>query len=62
MNATLVCLAVGLVLGLAGAFGGFSAFAIVAILGALGFGVGRYLDGHLDLADLFSTERERAPR
>lgn len=59
MNATRIGLVVGLVLGLAGAFGGFDAFIIVLVLGAVGLGVGSYLDGHLDLSSLTGAERDR---
>ena len=51
-------LAVGLVLGVAGAFGGVPAFLIVLVLGAVGLLVGRLLDGQLDLDGL--TGRGRA--
>ncbi len=53
-------LVVGLVLGLAAAFGGLGAFLIVLVLGAIGFGVGRWLDGQLDLSALSgSSGRDR---
>ncbi|MGW1738798.1 hypothetical protein ACWCPQ_08295 [Nocardia sp. NPDC001965] len=49
MNATSICLAVGLALGFAAAFGGFGAFAIVLVFAAAGLLVGRWLDGEVDL-------------
>jgi hypothetical protein len=49
-NATVLGLITGLALGFAGAFGGLVAFLIVLVLGAIGLGVGRYLDGQLDLS------------
>ncbi|GAB3561863.1 hypothetical protein GCM10027445_01370 [Amycolatopsis endophytica] len=57
MSTTHIGLLTGLVLGLAAAFGGFGAFLAVLVLGALGLGVGRYLDGKLDLSQL--TRRDR---
>ncbi len=62
MNAALIGLAVGLVLGVAGAFGGFPAFVIVAVLGALGFGIGYLLENRVDLPRVFDTDRDRVPR
>ncbi|MHA6803671.1 hypothetical protein [Salinifilum ghardaiensis] len=59
MNYTALGLLTGLALGFAGAFGGFGAFLIVALLGAVGLAVGRWLDGHHDLARLAETARER---
>lgn len=52
MSATTLGLLTGLVLGVTVAFGGFGAFVIVLLLGAVGLGVGRYLDGQLDLSSL----------
>jgi hypothetical protein len=57
VKATQLGLLTGLVLGLAVAFGGFGAFAAVAVLGAIGFLVGRYLDGKLDLSQLTGRDR-----
>lgn len=57
MKASVIGLFVGLALGFAGAFGGFTAFVIVLVLGAVGFGVGRWLDGQLDLSALFNSDR-----
>ncbi len=57
MKASVIGLFVGLALGFAGAFGGFTAFVIVLVLGAIGFGVGRWLDGQLDLSALFTSDR-----
>lgn len=58
---TVLGLITGLVLGLSAAFGGIGAFLIVLILGALGLGVGRWLDGRLDLSALTgSAERGRS--
>ena len=45
----------GLGLGFAGAFGGFDAFAICLLLAALGFVVGRVLEGQLDLGSLVGS-------
>ncbi|GAB3158364.1 hypothetical protein [Amycolatopsis sp. NPDC004378] len=57
MNATRTGLLTGLVLGLALAFGGFGAFLAVLVLGAIGFLIGRHLDGKIDLAQLFGRDR-----
>ncbi|ASU81360.1 hypothetical protein CDG81_22495 [Actinopolyspora erythraea] len=62
MNATIIGLAVGLVLGLVAAFGGFLAFIIVALFGAAGFLVGRFLDGQLDLSRLSGVAQDGGPR
>ncbi|MFI6298098.1 hypothetical protein ACIBEJ_41355 [Nonomuraea sp. NPDC050790] len=42
---SIIGMAVGIVLGLAGAFGGIGAFLLVLLLGALGFLVGRLAEG-----------------
>ncbi|MGI5207611.1 hypothetical protein ACQEU6_39285 [Spirillospora sp. CA-108201] len=58
-----VGLAVGLALGFAAAFGGAGAFFLVLFLGALGFVVGRVIEGSIDLGQIFSTGRTgRRPR
>jgi hypothetical protein len=62
MNATLLGLVTGLALGLAVAFGGFAAFVVVLLFGAVGLGVGRYLDGRLDLSAFTGAGRDRTPR
>ena len=62
MSNTVVGLLVGLILGLAAAFGGLGAFLIVLVIGAIGFGVGRYLDGQLDLDGLTGRDRRSEPR
>jgi len=62
VNATVLGLLSGLALGFAGAFGGFGAFLIVLILGAAGLGVGRWLDGQLDLSALIGRDRDRTGR
>ena len=59
MNTTVVGLFCGVALGFAGAFGGFTAFVIVLVLGAIGLGVGRWLDGKLDLSALAAVGRDR---
>ncbi|WP_327145527.1 hypothetical protein [Nocardia sp. NBC_01327] len=62
MNATPICLAVGLALGFAAAFGGFGAFAIVLVFAALGLVAGRWLDGEIDLSGLLRSARDRGRR
>jgi nitrate/nitrite transporter NarK len=54
MNATVIGLLTGLILGLAGAIGGFSGFLLALVLGAVGLLVGRVLDGELDLGQILS--------
>ncbi|MEV0615570.1 hypothetical protein AB0I81_19810 [Nonomuraea sp. NPDC050404] len=54
----LIGMAVGIVLGLAGAFGGLSAFLLVLVLGAVGFLVGRFAEtGEVNLSN-FSVRRK----
>ena len=53
MSMAVVGLLAGMALGFAGYFGGFGAFLLVAALGAVGFVVGRFLDGDLEPGDLF---------
>ncbi|MFD7923182.1 hypothetical protein ACFV3R_28670 [Streptomyces sp. NPDC059740] len=55
MNMAVIGLLAGMALGFAGFFGGFGAFVLVAALGAVGFVAGRYLDGDLDVGDLFHS-------
>ncbi len=59
MSATQLGLLVGLALGVVAAFGGFGAFMIVAGLGAIGWVVGRVLDGRLDLTAVFGRPGRR---
>jgi uncharacterized membrane protein YjjP (DUF1212 family) len=49
----------GMALAFAGYFGGFGAFLLVAALGAVGFIVGRFLDGDLELGDFFRPRERR---
>ncbi|HEY9475156.1 MAG TPA: hypothetical protein VIS06_15085 [Mycobacteriales bacterium] len=65
MNPSLIGLLVGLALGFAGAFGGWGAFLIVALLAAVGYLVGRVVQGDLDLTPYLSgraSERARSRR
>ncbi|MGP3988140.1 hypothetical protein [Streptomyces sp. 3N207] len=62
MSMAFVGLIAGLALGFAGYFGGFGAFVLVAALGAVGFLVGRFVDGDLDAGEFFrgrGSERRR---
>ncbi|MEV6675020.1 hypothetical protein [Streptomyces sp. NPDC051162] len=61
MSMAVVGMIAGMALAFAGYFGGFGAFLLVAALGAIGFVVGRFLDGDLDPGDLFRS-RERDDR
>ncbi len=49
----------GMALAFAGYFGGFGAFLLVAALGAVGFVVGRFLDGDMEPGDFFRTRERR---
>lgn len=49
----------GMALAFAGYFGGFGAFLLVAALGAVGFVVGRFLEGDMDFGDFFRPRDER---
>lgn len=53
MSMAVVGMVAGMALGFAGYFGGFAAFLLVAALGAVGFVVGRFLDGDLEPGDFF---------
>ncbi|MET9735243.1 hypothetical protein ABZZ79_32830 [Streptomyces sp. NPDC006458] len=59
MSMALVGMIVGMTLGFAGYFGGFGAFLLVAALGAVGFGLGRFLEGDFELGDFFRPRDER---
>ncbi|CAL9573212.1 hypothetical protein [Streptomyces sp. enrichment culture] len=59
MNMAVVGMIAGMALGFAGYFGGFGAFLLVAALGAVGFVVGRFLQGDLEPGDLFRPRDER---
>ncbi|AWI28679.1 hypothetical protein AB0K47_22725 [Streptomyces tirandamycinicus] len=61
MSMAVAGLLAGMALGFAGYFGGFAAFLLVAALGAVGFVVGRILDGDLEPGDFFRG-RERGDR
>ncbi|MFD5588686.1 hypothetical protein ACFWII_33385 [Streptomyces sp. NPDC127063] len=49
----------GMALAFAGYFGGFGAFVLVAALGAIGFVVGRFADGDLEIGDFFRGRTDR---
>lgn len=52
MSRSTLGLLVGLVLGYAAIFGGFGDMLIVALVGAVGFVVGKALEGDLDLSQI----------
>ncbi|MFD8090012.1 hypothetical protein [Streptomyces malaysiensis] len=63
MSMAVVGMIAGMALAFAGYFGGFGAFLLVAALGAVGFIVGRFLDGDLEPGDFFrSRDRDRYGR
>ncbi|KOG52462.1 MULTISPECIES: hypothetical protein [Streptomyces] len=55
MSMAVAGLLAGMALGFAGYFGGFGAFVLVAALGAIGFIVGRFVDGDLEPGEFFRT-------
>ncbi|WP_405766550.1 hypothetical protein [Streptomyces sp. NBC_01538] len=59
MSIAVIGMIAGMALGFAGYFGGFGAFLLVAALGALGFVIGRFLEGDLDPGDFFRTRDHR---
>ncbi|WP_328428645.1 hypothetical protein [Streptomyces sp. NBC_00443] len=59
MSMAVVGMIAGMALGFAGYFGGFGAFLLVAALGAVGFVVGRLLEGEYELGDFFRRRDER---
>ena len=59
MSIAVIRMIAGMALGFAGYFGGFGAFLLVAALGALGFVIGRFLEGDLDPGDFFRTRDNR---
>lgn len=63
MSMAVIGMVAGMALGFAGYFGGFGAFLLVAALGAIGFVVGRFLEGDLEPGDFFRTrDRDRGDR
>ncbi|MEU2912405.1 hypothetical protein ACWCQ0_09355 [Streptomyces massasporeus] len=59
MSMAVVGMIAGMALAFAGYFGGFGAFLLVAALGAVGFVVGRFLDGDMDLGEFFHVRERR---
>lgn len=59
MSMAVIGLVTGMALAFAGYFGGFGAFVLVAALGAVGFVVGRFLDGDLEPGDFFRPRDRR---
>jgi hypothetical protein len=59
MSMAVIGMIAGMALGFAGYFGGFGAFLLVAALGAVGFLIGRFLEGDLDAGDLFRSRGGR---
>ncbi|MFD4508987.1 hypothetical protein [Streptomyces sp. NPDC058457] len=62
MNMAVVGMIAGMALGFAGYFGGFGAFLLVAALGAIGFVVGRFAEGDIELGDFFRSRDDRRDR
>ncbi len=62
MSRSTLGLLVGLVLGYAAIFGGFGDMLIVALLGAVGFVVGKALEGELDLSQLSDSLTDAVKR
>ena len=59
MSMAVVGMIAGMALGFAGYFGGFGAFLLVAALGAVGFVVGRFLEGDLEIGEFFRAREQR---
>ncbi|MFF4541561.1 hypothetical protein OG410_10840 [Streptomyces sp. NBC_00659] len=59
MSLAVIGMIAGMALGFAGYFGGFGAFLLVAALGAVGFVVGRLVEGDLDIGDFFRARDDR---
>ncbi|MFD5819307.1 hypothetical protein ACFV06_30385 [Streptomyces sp. NPDC059618] len=59
MSLAVIGMIAGMALAFAGYFGGFGAFLLVAALGAVGFVVGRFLEGDLDIGDFFRARDDR---
>lgn len=59
MSTTTTALLVGLTLGIVAVFGGFGGFLLVVFFGAVGLGVGRFLEGELDLGALTGRFSDR---
>ena len=59
MSLAVIGMIAGMALGFAGYFGGFGAFLLVAALGAVGFVVGRFLEGDWEVGDFFRTRGDR---
>ncbi|AJE40051.1 MULTISPECIES: hypothetical protein [Streptomyces] len=59
MSVAVIGMIAGMALGFAGYFGGFGAFLLVAALGAVGFVVGRFLEGDLDPGEFFRPRDDR---
>lgn len=52
MTTSTIGLFVGLLLAIAAAAGGFTGFLVAVVLAAIGYFVGRYIDGELDVNSL----------
>ncbi|KUO07117.1 hypothetical protein [Streptomyces sp. DSM 15324] len=59
MSRAVIGMIAGMALAFAGYFGGFGAFLLVAALGAVGFVVGRLLEGDMEVGDFFRTRDDR---
>ena len=59
MNRTALATVTGLLLGLALVFGSFGEMLIVALLGAIGYVIGKIIDGELDVQGWLSRSRSR---
>lgn len=62
MSRSTLGLIVGLVLGYAAIFGGFGDMLIVALIGAVGFVVGKALEGDLDLSQISDSVTDAVKR
>ncbi|MGW7267295.1 hypothetical protein [Streptomyces sp. NPDC054842] len=59
MSVAVIGMFAGMALAFAGYFGGFGAFLLVAALGAVGFVVGKFVEGDLDLNDFIRSRDDR---
>jgi ABC-type sulfate transport system permease component len=59
MSVAVIGMIAGMALAFAGYFGGFGAFLLVAALGAVGFVVGKFVEGDLDLNDFIRSRDDR---